>query len=130
MRIEQCEYKDLPKSLIVQARREGAELDQTLSSPWVIFRARWNVETVGFVGMLVRSPSVVTLRGWFVKPKWREQGIGTQLLEAAMTYAFEQGAAKVEIRTARSKIAHRLGFEWTGYERKGGKQERHFVRHG
>lgn len=129
MRIEPCDYEDLPAELVKQARKEGADLDQSLISPWKIFRATWGLETVGFVGVLCRTPSVVTIRGWWVKPKFRGQGIGTALLEAATTYALDIGASKIELRTTKDRIAHRLGFQWTGYERKAGKRERHYIRH-
>lgn len=129
MRIEQCEFADLPKTMVAQARREGADLDQALKSPWAFFRASLGLQTFGFVGVLLRTPEVVTIRGWYVAPKYRGQGIGTALLEAAMTYAIEKKVTKVELRTNQERIAHRLGFEWTGYERERGNKERHFVKH-
>lgn len=129
MRIEPCEYDDLPPELVKKAREDGADLDQTLISPWVYFRAVLGFDTIGFVGVLLRTPSVVTLRGWWVRPRFRGQGIGTALLEAATTYAFDVGVKKIELRTAEEHVPYLLGFHWTGYERKGGKRERHFVRH-
>lgn len=128
MRIEQCEFADLPKAMVSRARKEGADLDQALRSPWVFFRAVVGLQTLGFVGVLCRTPTVVTIRGWYVTPKYRDQGIGTDLLEAAMQYALDRGTSKIEIRTNRDRIAQRLGFEWTGYEREGGNRERHWVR--
>lgn len=129
MRIEPCDYIGLPADLVKRARKEGADLDQSLVSPWVIFRATWGMETVGFIGVLCRSPSVVTIRGWWVRPNFRGQGVGTKLLETATQYALDQGVQKIDLRTAKDRIAYRLGFQWTGYQRAGGKQERHFVRH-
>lgn len=128
MNIEQCGFDDLPVGMVRQARREGADLDQTLKSPWVFFRTVWEMETVGFVGVLCRTPTIVNIRGWYVKPEYRGQGIGTRLLVAAMNYAIDQRIDKIEIRTTKSRVVHRLGFEWTGYQRRGGKQERHYVR--
>lgn len=127
MRIEPCEYGDLPVSMVIAARRAGADLDQTLKSPWSIIRAVWGMDTVGFIGVLHRRTSA-TIRGWYVQAAFRGQGIGTRLLEAAIDTAYDQGAERVEIRTAQTRIAQRFGFEWTGYERKGGNRERHFVR--
>lgn len=128
MKIEQCGFADLPKPMVTRARKEGADLDQALRSSWVFFRAVNGLQTLGFVGVLCRTPAVVSIRGWYVTPKYRGQGIGTDLLEAAMTYAIDQEVSKIEIRTNQERIAHRLGFEWTGYQRQGGNQERHFVR--
>lgn len=118
----------IPMSLREQARKEGAHLDLRLKSPLTAFRVRNFMETVGFAGLLWISPTTATIRGWWVHPHFRGQGWGKKLLSVAVTHASEEGAEIVNIRTTHAELVECLGFTWTGYERRLGHRERHYVR--
>lgn len=118
------------------ARREGAHIDTTLKSPWTLLKAEstllgrdleYRVVILGWIGILHRSPRTVTIRGWYVKPGYRNLSIGTRLLEAAIDFAIASDIEQVNIRTNRVHPLERLGFDWTGYQRLGGNQEQHWV---
>ncbi len=109
------------------ARREGAHLDPTLKSDWTLLKAQFNGHLLGFIGLLHISPRYATLRGWYVIPGYRGSGIGTRLVEAAIDEASRQGIEQVAIRTNKTHILERLGFDWTGYIREGGNHEEHWI---
>ena len=109
------------------ARHEGAHLDSTLKSPWTLLKAHFNGHLFGFVGLLHTSPRYATIRGWYVMPGYRGSGLGTRLVEAAIDEASRQGIEQVAIRTNKTHILERLGFDWTGYIREGGNHEEHWI---
>ncbi len=109
------------------ARREGAHIDATLKSSWTLLKAQFGTHLLGFVGLLHTSPRYATIRGWYVIPGYRGSGLGTRLVEAAIDEASRQGAEQVAIRTNRTHILERLGFDWTGYVRQGGNHEEHWI---
>ncbi len=109
------------------ARREGAHIDTTLKSRWTLLQAQFGTHLLGFVGLLHISPRYATIRGWYVIPGYRGSGLGTRLVEAAIDEASRQGAEQISIRTNRTHILERLGFDWTGYQREGGNQEEHWI---
>ena len=109
------------------ARSEGAHLDPNLKSSWTLLKAEYDTHLLGFVGLLHRTRRYATIRGWYVCPGYRSSGIGTQLLEAAVDLASTLGIEQVDIRTNRTHPLERLGFDWTGYTRKGGNHEEHWV---
>lgn len=115
----------LPDRWVDQAREEGAHVDFTLKSPWKLFCDFDGNTPKGFIGLLLHSNTRCTIRGWYVFPDQRGRGVGTGLLGAAISWASEQGFATIEIRTAHN--VEWAGFEWTGYQREGGNQERHFT---
>ena len=110
------------------ARQEGAHIDTTLKSHWTLLKAGSSPEVIfGWVGVLHRSRRSVTILGWYVKPGYRNLGIGTRLLEAAIDFALTSDVEQVDIRTNRTHILERLGFDWTGYRRQGANQEEHWI---
>ncbi len=110
------------------ARQEGAHIDTTLKSPWTLLKASSGLGVIfGWVGLLHRTTRYATIRGWYVKAGYRNLGIGTRLLEAAIDHALTVNVEQVDIRTNRTHILERLGFDWTGYQRIGGNQEEHWV---
>lgn len=114
----------LPDRWVDDARSEGAHVDFTLKSPWQLFADFEGDEIFGFVGLLLTGSKRCTIRGWYVFPKHRGRGVGTGLLSHALDWAESNGYETVEIRTAH-QVNH-FGFEWTGYERKGGNRERQY----
>lgn len=117
----------LPDRWIEAGRLEGAYIDPALKSPWRLF-ASWKGDIgLGYIGLLLTSESRATIRGWYVFPQCRKLGVGSQLLEAAVQWGFDSGRDTIEIRTARD--VSWAGFEWTGYQRAGGNQERHYLLH-
>ncbi len=115
----------LPDKWVEQAQAEGAHVDFTLKSPWQLF-ADFDGDTIhGFIGLLLTSENSATIRGWYVFPEHRGKGFGSELLSHAIRWANESGRDKLEIRTAHD--VEWVGFEWTGYERKGGNHERHYA---
>jgi GNAT superfamily N-acetyltransferase len=115
----------LPDRWIDQAEAEGAHIDFTLKSPWQLFASFEMSDAFGFVGLLLTSDHSATVRGWYVFPEHRGKGHGSALLRHALAWCASHGYVDVEIRTA-----HKVdwaGFKWSGYQRKGGNQERHYT---
>ena len=110
------------------ARQEGAHIDSALQSPWTLLKAESDQGLiVGWIGLLHRTTRYATIRGWYVKRGYRNYGIGTRLLEAVIDHALMGDVEQVDIRTNRTHILERLGFDWTGYRRIGGNQEEHWI---
>lgn len=115
----------LPDKTLEEGRSNGAHLDMRLKSPWQLFAA-WNEEELcGWVGLLLLSETRATVRGWYVREPYRNQGIGTELLATAMSWAWANHYERLEIRTARNVTW--AGFQWTGYTRGKGNQEKHYT---
>ena len=107
------------------ARKEGAYLPHNLTSPSTILAAELasSDTLLGWIAVIHKPGSIANIRSWYVRPRFRWLGFGRRLLLAAIEEARSAGYQKVEIRTAVQAVS-RLGFVWTGYERKGGNQER------
>ena len=115
----------LPDRWIDQARTEGAHVDVTLKSPWQ-FLGIWEHSTIqGFIGILLISPRVAHIRGWYVFPEYRNSGTGGILLESALDWCRTNGYHHIDIRTAHDVTW--AGFLPTGYRRKRGNRESQFV---
>jgi GNAT superfamily N-acetyltransferase len=112
----------LPDSWVETGKAEGAYVDFSLKSPWQLFGTWEGDDPQGFIGLLLRTERVATIRGWYVFPPHRGKGIGGELLIHARDWALDSGREVVEIRTALN--VEWAGFEWTGYERAGGAGER------
>jgi GNAT superfamily N-acetyltransferase len=115
----------LPDKWIEQARKEHAHIDLTLKSPWQLFAAFDGSTSGGFIGVLLIGSATAHVRGWYVFPDQRNQGIGGQLLDHALNWCRLNGYHHIDIRTA-----HNLdwtGFTPTGYQRQHGQQEAQYV---
>lgn len=92
------------------ARREDAHLYEG-KTPILWFGA-WQGETlVGCIGLLApyRGQTEVRIRGWYVDPAWRGQGIGLYLLRQAVEMARSLGYRRVEMKTKYREIAAKMG---------------------
>lgn len=59
----------------------------------------------------------------YVVPDRRGQGIGRALMEAAMEFAREQGAADMHLGTEESDVAARALYESLGFSNRGGRPD-------
>lgn len=115
----------LPDAWIEQGRLEGAYVDPTLKSPWQLFAAFDGSTAGGFIGLLLVGDTKAHIRGWFVFPGQRHQGVGALLLTHALNWARVNGYHHLDIRTAYN--VEWAGFLPTGYQRMGGNREAQYV---
>jgi len=93
-----------------------------------LFFAQCDGKAVGFVQIFeswstVRLAPVLILEDLFVEPAWRERGIARALIDAALAYARESGAAGMFLETAvDNERAQRV------YAREGWLREAQFVK--
>jgi GNAT superfamily N-acetyltransferase len=115
----------LPDKWTDQARTEGAHIDFNLKSPWQLF-ADFDKSTIhGFIGVLLIGKTTAHIRGWYVFPDHRNQGVGSRLLDHALNWCRINGYHNIDIRTA-----HDLswtGFTPTGRTNKTGNHESQYV---
>ena len=82
----------------------------------------------GFAELRFR-PSLYTgaldayLEELYVVPERRGQGLGRALLEAAMEYARERGAARIDLNTSVDDVAARMLYEAVGFTNREGRPE-------
>lgn len=98
----------LPDKWIEQARDEGAHIDPALKSPWQLFAAFEKSEPGGFVGLLLVGKRKAHIRGWYVFPDQRGDGLGGKLLDHALDWARVHGYHNLDIRTTHD-------VEWAGF---------------
>ena len=85
-----------------------------------VLLARRNGEPAGFVQLYPMFSSVRLARTWtlndlFVLPATRRQGIARSLLDAAAAFAREDGAAGIQLETARDNAAARATYRDAGW---------------
>lgn len=115
----------LPDDWIEAGRLEGAYVDPSLKSPWQLFAAFDKSEPGGFIGLLLVGKTKAHIRGWYVFPEHRANGLGGRLLEYVLDWARVNGYHKLDIRTAHD--VEWAGFSDTGHRRTGGNRERQWV---
>jgi len=116
----------IPDKWIDAGAEEGAYLDPTLKSPWQYFAAFDGDEAGGFVGLLLVGVTKAHVRGWYVFPEYRGEGLGGRLLQHAVKWADANGIETLDIRTAHDVTW--AGFQPTGYQREHGNRECQYVR--
>lgn len=94
-----------------------------------IFFARCQGAAVGFVQLFeswstVRLAPVLILEDLFVLEAYRERGIATELINAAISFAREAGAAAMFLETAVDNVRAQQV-----YEREGWRREDQFVKY-
>ena len=82
--------------------------------------ARRGGEAVGFVQLYPMFSSVRMARTWilndlFVLPATRRQGVARQLLDTAAEFARKDGAAAIQLETARDNTAARATYRDAGW---------------
>lgn len=115
----------LPDKWVEEARLEGAHIDYTLKSDWQTFCAFDRSEAGGFIGLLLVGETKAHIRGWYVFPPHRGNGLGGRLLEQAIDWARINGFRDLDIRTGHN--VEWAGFTPTGYQREGGNKEAQYV---
>lgn len=98
----------LPEAWVEEARAEGAYVDPSLKSPWRLFSAFDGDDAAGFIGVLLVGKTRGHIRGWFVFPAHRGDGIGGLLLSHAVDWCRVNGYHQIHISTA-----HNVG--WLGF---------------
>jgi ribosomal protein S18 acetylase RimI-like enzyme len=98
----------------------GARIEQGESLVFVAENA--TKEIVGFCQLYPTFCSVFTARLFtlydlFVDSNLRQQGIGKKLLMAAEAYARQQGAVRMDLRTAKSNLSAQALYESAGWVR-------------
>jgi ribosomal protein S18 acetylase RimI-like enzyme len=96
----------------------------------VVFLAANDATPCGFTQLYPLFSSLSCRAIWllsdlFVDPGTRRSGVGRRLLEAAHTFAREQGAAAVELDTAHTNTQAQALYEELGYRRD--LEFRHYV---
>jgi|SRR5690606_22778329 len=86
-----------------------------------VLLARRAGEAVGFAQLYPMFSSVRMARIWilndlFVLPAMRRQGVARSLLDAAATFAREDGAAGIELETRRDNAAARATYLAAGWQ--------------
>lgn len=113
-----------------EASEHASELDRYFAGEWiapnVVLVAEIDGALVGFAELGVRpyaegcaTSNVGYLEGWYVAPDQRESGVGRALVEAAESWAREQGCTEFASDTApdnqTSRAAHlACGFDEAG----------------
>jgi ribosomal protein S18 acetylase RimI-like enzyme len=113
------QFYDMPADLPLARRFLHARLEGSES---VIFLARGAGQEAGFCQLYPTFCSVLaarmfTLYDLFVAPAARRSGCGHMLLRAAEDYAREQGAARMELQTAKTNTGAQLLYERSGWVR-------------
>lgn len=98
----------VPDGWIEAGRLEGAYLDPSLKSPWQLFAAFDKSEPGGFIGLLLVGKRKAHIRGWYVFPPHRGNGLGAALLEHALDWARRNGYHDLDMRTTHD-------VEWAGF---------------
>ena len=85
-----------------------------------VLLARRDGEAAGFAQLYATFSSVRLARTWilndlFVLPATRRQGIARSLLDAAAAFAREDGAAGIQLETARDNAAARATYRDAGW---------------
>ena len=85
-----------------------------------VLLARRDGEAAGFAQLYPTFSSVRLARTWilndlFVLPATRRQGIARSLLDAAAAFAREDGAAGIQLETARDNAAARATYRGAGW---------------
>nr|WP_263323441.1 GNAT family N-acetyltransferase [Neobacillus sp. Marseille-Q6967] len=88
----------------------------------VIFIAKDEEDSVGFVQLYPTFSSVSMKRSWvlndlYVKKNARKNGVGEQLLQAAITYAKETGAKGLLLETASDNLTAQRLYERIGFKK-------------
>ncbi|MCA0394969.1 MAG: GNAT family N-acetyltransferase [Proteobacteria bacterium] len=83
--------------------------------------ARQGTSVVGFAQLYPSFSSVRMARTWilndlFVLPATRRQGVARALLDAAAAFAREEGAAAIQLETARDNAAARATYRNAGWQ--------------
>ena len=88
---------------------------------WFLFED--NRYVVGCYGLLPIGKEI-RLRGWFVDEKYRNQGIGYELVKSAIIEAKKLGFKIFEVKTSQKKLMNKLNITPTGkaYSSFGGAQ--------
>lgn len=96
---------------------------------WVIENE--NGEIVGMVGVRRHNASQAAVRRLHVHPEYRQQGIGTQLVEEALQFCHDQGYVKIvlemkEDQRAAIALFKRFGFRLNRVKDAGGAKKLEF----
>jgi GNAT superfamily N-acetyltransferase len=68
-------------------------------------------QPLGTIGILKRYRRV---RGWYVRPEFRNYGVGTQLLDTVIEAGRDLGFHYLEIKTVAKEVAESCGFRASG----------------
>lgn len=95
--------------------------DRLTNEESVVLVARDGATPCGFTQLYplfssLRCRPVWILSDLFVTPTARRGGVGRRLMEAARTFAREQGAAAIELDTAHTNTAAQALYESLGYQ--------------
>lgn len=108
--------------------QEDPEIDADLTDPAAHYNAVWVAlhedEVVGSVAMRKVNEDTVELKRMYVRPGLRGQGLGRRLLDTALGWAREQGAARIVLDTTEDMQAARRLYEHAGFRRTGTRVER------
>lgn len=95
-----------------QAEREGVSVKETKG------KTRWYVweevgEVLGFGGYIWATKTKARIKGIYVLPENRGQGVGVKMTEGIMAKAREEGAEKLEAVALNPKFYEERGFHRT-----------------
>ena len=90
------------------ARREHSGIDPLPSIRW--FAAVSGTDILGCIGLLHASRDRVRVRGWYVRPDHRGQGLGMWLQECANDWARDHGYRHIESTTRLWRVLERHGW--------------------
>ena len=68
-----------------------------------------NGEFAGCVGLLPKGKTKAAVRGWFVRDRFRGNGLGIALLHYISEVAIEQGFERLQMITRQGRIAEYMG---------------------
>lgn len=96
-----CEWSDI-RHLAPEARREGVTL-----KPHVLW---WTIGGIACAGLLWIGRRRARLCGCYVRPEYRDRGIGESLLNSRFRYALRNGASIVDSFAYRARWFIDRGF--------------------
>lgn len=111
----------LPRSMQVEYPQEAENLIISSSKHLVILAAVVEGEIIGYVNLNHRSSTkLVNIFDLVIARRFRKQGFGSILIEAARVWAIKQGADRITIEMQSKNfpgisLALKLGFEFCGY---------------
>lgn len=90
------------------AAREHSDIAPLPSITW--FAATLGGSKLGCIGLLRVSKTTVRVRGWYVRPECRGQGVGMFLHESAEEWAARHGYERIESTTRLWEVLLRRGW--------------------
>ena len=113
--IRNCSYEEVEHFDTPEARKETAHVyEGKTKHTW--FCMELNGEIVGCSSLMPFSKREARLRGWYLMPEYRGQGLGVDLVRPVIGEAICEGYEYLESKTKHKGIMEALDFVFTGRE--------------